>query len=248
MRVHARKATRGSVVTILVLLVLAAALLALPACAGKEASDASGESAGTRDRKAGSAEEAVENFYSSKTKHGFATFHSGSEPDEKVEFWFNEDGRYRLTWYYAEEDAEDIEAFGPIRIHMISTDGKLVYFCRPETELSEISYTLAEKQQWTFNGPPDWSPGAGEQEGEYTVFTYTPEKLWDIEGADQQFYLYDMKIYAKDNQIEKIVMRTNSSKVPVEELVESQFTIDEFELDVEIDPEMFELPYPTAGQ
>lgn len=239
------------------------AALFLPTACGGEADSQTGEQSaateappGTTDLAAdttepasaptepASAQEAVRSFYSSKSKHGFATFHSDYGLDEEVEFWFDEDGRYRLTWYYPEDKAEEIEKYGPIRIHMISPDGSAVYYCRPETQTSEIAYTLAEKQQWTFNGPPDWTPEAGVEEDGYTVFTYTPERLWDIEGADQQFYLYDMRVFARDGQIEKITMRTASEKVPVEELVNSQFTIDEFELDVELPPDIFELPYP----
>ncbi len=195
-----------------------------------------------------SAVEAVTNFYSSKTKHGFATFHSGTQPDERVEFWFDEDGRYRLTWYYSEEKAEEIKKFGPVRLHMISPDGLKVFYARPETELAEIAPVRAEKQQWTFNGPPDWKPDAGVEEDGRTVFTYTPKKLWDIEGASQQFYLHDIRVYARDGQVEKVVMRTASGEKPVEELVDSQFTIDEFELGQALPDDVFKIPYPMTGK
>ncbi|GAB4279003.1 MAG: hypothetical protein Kow0056_11820 [Coriobacteriia bacterium] len=227
------------------LLLLVALLAAGALLAGCSRSTAGGSAGGGTATAYDSPEDAVRGFYDSKTKHGFATFTSGGS-SERVEFWFDEAGRYRLTWYYSEDKAEDIEKYGPVRIHMISPDGTNVYYCRPETEACELAYTTAEKQQWTFNGPPDWTPEAGVKEGEYTVFTYQPEKLWDIEGADQQFYLYDMRVYAKDEQIEKIVMRTASRRVPVEDLVESQFTIDEFELDVELPEDVFELPYGTT--
>lgn len=223
------------------MLLLALALVGAAGCgsAEKTAEKTSSPAAATP-------EQAVTDFYSAKTKHGFATFHSGSQPDERVEFWFDEQGRYRLTWYYPDEDAADIEKYGPVRIHMISTDGDVVYYSRPEAQESEISFTLAEKQQWTFNGPPGWTPEAGTEEDGFTVFTYTPEKLWDVEGASQQFYLHDMKVYARDGRIQKVAMRTSSKKVPVEELTDSQFTIDEVELDVDLPKDIFELPYPVA--
>lgn len=193
-----------------------------------------------------SPEQAVTDFYSAKTKHGFATFSSGPQPDERVEFWFDEQGRYRLTWYYPEEKAEEIEKYGPVRLHMISPDGKVVYYSRPETEKSELAPVRAEKQQWTFNGPPDWTPEAGVEEEGFTVFTYTPEKLWDIESASQQFYLHDMKVYAEDGRIQKVTMRTSSSKVPVDELTASEFTMDEVELGATLPKDVFELPFPVA--
>jgi hypothetical protein len=224
-----------------VALVLAILVIALAGCGG-DTGGVAGE--GEQQVAAGSPEEAVARFYDSKTKHGFATFRSGSQPDERVEFWFDEDGRYRLTWYYAQEDADKIEQYGPIRIHMISPDGRAVYYARPETKLSEISYTTAEKQQWTFNGPPGWKPEAGVESDGYVVFTYAPEKLWDIEGATQQFYLHDMSVHTKDGAVEKISMRTSSKQVPESELVASEFRIEEFELDVDIADETFELPYP----
>lgn len=189
---------------------------------------------------AGSAQEAVRQFYDSDTKHGTATFHSGDQPDETVEFWFAADGRYRLTWYYPE--AESIEHYGPVRINMISPDGEAVYYDRPGERKVELAPVRAEKQQWTFNGPPDWEPGAGTEEDGQAVFTYTPEKLWDIEGADQQFYLYDLKVFAEGSRVVKVEMRTNSRKVPVEELVDSLFTFLEFELDAEMPEGTFDVP------
>lgn len=223
---------------------VAGSALALAGCSSTAADDAT-KAAGSASPSFETAEEAVRGFYDSKTKHGFATFTSGGSSEE-VEFWFDEDGRYRLTWYYPEEKAEEIEQFGPVRIHMISPDGTAVYYCRPESEACELAYTTAEKQQWTFNGPPDWTPGSGVEEEGYTVFTYQPEKLWDIEGASQQFYLYDMKVYAEETRIDRVVMRTASKLVPVEELTDSEFKIGEFELDTELPSDIFELPYETV--
>lgn len=224
---------------------LAVTALAVTGCGAK------GDSTGPGDagkQSASSPEEAVARFYDSKTKHGIATFHSGSEPDERVEFWFAEDGRYRLTWYYAEADADKIEQYGPVRLHMISPDGKAVYYARPETKLSELAPVTAEKQQWTFNGPPGWTPESGVEQDDSVVFTYTPEKSWDIEGATQQFYLHDMSIHANQGAVEKISMRTSSKKVPEAELVASEFRIEEFELDVDIPSGTFELPYPKPEE
>lgn len=214
----------------------------LSAGCGRDSGD--GQPAGAQS--AASPEAAVTDFYSAKTKHGFATFNSGPQPDERVEFWFDEDGRYRLTWYYPEEKSAEIAKYGPVRLHMISPDGKAVYYARPENKASEIAYVRAEKQQWTFNGPPGWTPDAGVEQDGYTVFTYTPEKLWDVEGASQQFYLYDMQVFAKDGRIDKVAMRTSSKKVPVEELVDSEFRMDEVELGASLPDDVFELPYPMA--
>jgi outer membrane lipoprotein-sorting protein len=223
---------------------LALALLALlPAGCGSNSDAVRPVSPGAESSKAATPEEAVTTFYDSKTKHGLATFRSGGS-QERVEFWFAEDGRYRLTWYYPEEKTDEIEKYGPVRIHMISPDGTTVYYARPEAEASELAPVRAEKQQWTFNGPPGWAPEAGVEEDGYVVFTYTPEKLWDIEGASQRFYLYDMEIYTKDGEVAKIAMRTSGDKVPEAELTDSEFTIDEYELDADIAPEVFELPYP----
>lgn len=187
-------------------------------------------------------EEAVRQFYDSGTKHGMATFHSGDQPDDTVEFWFAEDGRYRLTWYYPESEADKIAEDGPIRLNMISPDGKAVYYDRPGERTVELAPVLAEKQQWTFNGPPGWEPDAGTEEGGYVVFTYAPKRLWDIEGADQKFYLHDMRVLTRDGRVEAVEMRTNSDVVPEDELVGSRFTFVEFELDAEMPEGVFDLP------
>lgn len=184
--------------------------------------------------KPSSPEEAVQNFFDARTKHGTLTFISGKErKEDRIEYWFDGD-RYRLTWF--NED-------GSVRIHMISPDGEKLYFCYTEDEVCVISYTLPEMHQWIFNGPPDWTPGEGMAEGDATVYTYTAEKLWDVEGASQQFYLEDLVVYADDTRILKTVVRTNSQKVAEEELVTSDYVFDEPEIGVEIPEEVFELPY-----
>lgn len=224
---------RVVIIAVVVLLLLVLALMA--ACSFLRSGSREPSGASTNAPAATSPTKAVSTFYGAKRKHGYATFHSGDQPDERVEFWFD-GGRYRLTWYRDDK----------VRIHMISPDGKAVYHCKTEDRTSVIAYVAAEKQQWTFNGPPGWTPDAGVAEGGYTVFTYSAKKLWDIEGASQQFYLEDLKVYAKGDAVEKIVMRTSSSKVPEAELVESSFTIDEVDLDADIPSDVFDLPYPVA--
>jgi hypothetical protein len=180
-------------------------------------------------------EAAVRSFLDASTKHGTLTFVSGkSQKEDKVEYWFDGD-KYRLTWYY-----ED----GTERIHMISPDGKKLYHCYVPEEICAISYTLPEMHQWIFNGPPGWDLGEGEKVGDLTAFTYEAKKLWDVEGASQQFYLEDLVIYSDGSRIVKAVTRTNSRKPESEDdLVTSEYRFDEPELDVKLPADVFELPY-----
>ena len=177
-----------------------------------------------------SPQEAVQNFYDVKQKHGFASFVSNDT--QKVEFWFDGD-KFRLTWYNPDDT---------IRLHMISPDGKQVYYHRLEDNTVEIAPVTADKQIWTFNGPPGWTLDDGIVDGKYTVFTYEADKLWTVEGAEQNFYMKDLKVYADDNGPVKIEMRTNSERVPDEDLVYSAFIIDSWEEIKDMDETIFQIP------
>ena len=180
-------------------------------------------------------DEAVHTFLDASLKHGTLRFVSGKEQKEdKVEYWFDGD-KYRLTWYNAD---------GSERLHMISPDGKKLYYCYVAEKVCAISYTLPEMHQFIFNGPDGWDLGAGVLEGGLTAYTYSAKKLWDIEGASQKFYLEDLVIYANDSRIMKTVTRTNSQMPEsADDLVTSEYRFDEPEIGVEIPASMFELPY-----
>lgn len=222
---------RRAHVTVLALGMLLAALLGMAGCTGRQAD--SGSSAGGVT--ATTPEQAVSSFLDATKKHGTLTFTSGKQAEEqKVEYWFDGD-RYRLTWFNAD---------GSVRIHMISPDGTKLYYCRTEDELCEISYTLPEMHQWIFNGPPGWKLGEGVRDGDLTAYTFTIQKLWDIEGASQTFYLEDLVVYADDTRIVKTVARTSSRKPgSPDDLTTSVYAFDEPELGAELPADVFELPY-----
>jgi hypothetical protein len=113
-----------------------------------------------------------------------------------------------------------------------------------EEETSVLAYTRAEFHQWIFNGPPDWRPGDGVSEDGLTKYTFTAQKLWDIEGASQTFYLEDLVIYADEARIIKTIARTDG-RIPEsdDELVSSTYAFDEPELGIDIADDIFELPY-----
>ncbi len=192
-------------------------------------------SSGTGATGGGTPEAAVRAFLDSSTKHGTLTFVSGNSPDEqKVEYWFDGD-TYRLTWYNAD---------GSERLHMISPDGKKLYYCYVEDKVCTISYILPEMHQWIFNGPPGWDLGSGKQEGDLTVYTYSAKKLWNVEGASQRFYLEDLVIYANDTRIVKVVTRTNSHTPENEDdLVTSEYRFDEPQIGATIPADALKLPY-----
>lgn len=180
----------------------------------------------------------IQSFYDADQKHGFVEFSSkkGDAPYgdiHKFEYWFDQD-QYRITWYH-----ED----GSVRIHMISPDGINLYHCDPEKETSVIAYTGPNFHHWIFNGPEGYTLGDGVDEGEYKVYTYKTDKLWEIEKASQKFYLADLQIYTKDGVLSKIVTRTNSKRVEEAELVYSQYVITKQENNVKYDASLFELPY-----
>lgn len=212
----------------------------LTACGAREAQTDAGKKI---DAPASSAlESPVATFFDAETKHGTLTFVSGqeltdpAEKGERVEYWFDGD-RYRLTWFGKEGDSP--------RLHMISPDGKTLYYARVEDEITEIAYVLPEKHQWVFNGPPEWTPGEGEKVAALTAYTYAPKKLWSIPGSDQSFYLEDLVVHSDGKRIMKTVTRTSSKKVAEDDLVTSEYRFDEPELNVDIPEDVFELPYPV---
>ena len=181
---------------------------------------------------------ATERFYGTTKKHGIVEFSSKQADSEygevqKFEYWFDGE-KFRITWY--QED-------GSVRLHMISPDGEKMYHCNPEKETSVISYTGPEFLHWIFNGPKGYKIGDGIQEGAFKVYTYKTQKLWEIDGASQKFYCEDVTLYTKDDELVKIVTRTNSKKVEEDELVSSQYLIKEQSNNVKFDKDLFELPY-----
>jgi hypothetical protein len=218
--------------------VLAAICALAIALGGCGADSENGGSERKTPAEAGTPEAAVESFWDAETKHGTLTFSNvqddGTVDEQRIEYWFDGD-RYRLTWFNDD---------GSVRLHMISPDGENVYHCRPEDEACELAYTRAEFHQWIFNGPPDWRPGDGVSEDGLTKYTFTAQKLWDIEGASQTFYLEDLVIYADEARIIKTIARTDG-RIPEsdDELVSSTYAFDEPELGIDIADDIFELPY-----
>lgn len=227
------KKNRVWILLLLLVLIIILVLLGLKAC-GKSDED-SGSKVGSEVPNTG---DFTKDFYGQTQKHGMVEFSSRKADTEyhdpqKFEYWFDGD-RYRITWYYDD---------GTVRLHMISPDGEKLYHCSPEKKTCTISYVGPNFHQWIFNGPEGYKPGDGAPEGEFMVYTYNTEKLWEIEGASQKFYCEDVTIYTKDGVIDRIVTRTNSDKVAEEELVYSQYVILEQDNAVEYEDSLFELPY-----
>jgi hypothetical protein len=217
---------------------IAMALGGCDASSGDSGSDEDGGSERKTPAEPGTPEAAVESFWDAETKHGTLTFSNvrddGTVDEQRIEYWFDGD-RYRLTWFNDD---------GSVRLHMISPDGVDVYHCNVEDETSVLAYTRAEFHQWIFNGPPDWRPGDGVSEDGLTKYTFTAQKLWDIEGASQDFYLEDLVVYTDGARIITAVTRTTSHLPESEDdLVVSTYTFDEPELDVDVPNAIFELPY-----
>lgn len=167
-------------------------------------------------------------------KHGKLIFSSGVGSNSQVEFWFDAPS-YRLTWY--KDD-------GSPRLHMISLDGKQLYFADPAKETSKLAYLSPEMHLWIFNGPEEYLTKETRSEDDFEITHYELDKLWEIEGASQDFYLKDLEIYSKDNKTDKIITRTSSKKPESDEdLSVSTYQITQLEFTNDIDPTIFELPY-----
>jgi hypothetical protein len=174
-------------------------------------------------------------FFSQSNKHGIALFKSGIGEDNQIEFWFSGD-KYRLTWFNPD---------GSTRLHMICPDGKNLYFSEVATESTKIGYINPIMHTSIFNGPKEFKNKTENQEGDYQVTTYDIDQLWDVEGASQNFYLKDLKIYKKDDAVEKIIARTSSNKPETEEdLTTSTYTIQSVDYPNKMDSKVFEFPYP----
>lgn len=180
----------------------------------------------------------AEAFYDINKKHGFVEFSSkkGDTPYgdvQRFEYWFSGDN-YRITWYNKDQS---------VRLHMISPDGKTLYHSSPEKKTSVIAYVGPQFHQWIFQGPEGFNPGEAATEGEFQVYTFVAKKLWNIEGASQQFYLEDIKLYTKDGEVVKILTRTNSKLVEEKDLVTSQYVLVDTDNKITYNKELFELPY-----
>ena len=159
------------------------------------------------------------NMLNSSIKNGKFTFVSELSDKQDGEFWFDGD-RYRLTWY---------EDNGDIRLHMISPDGKNLYYSWPNKEISEIAYMAPKMHLSIFGEPPEYLSKEEYEEDGYRIIRYEIDALWDIEGAEQKFYLKDVKVYEKDGQIKKTVSRTKRERVAEEDLVTSTYEFSDVE-------------------
>ncbi len=170
--------------------------------------------------------------------HGTYHFSSGAGSDSIGEFWFEGD-KYRITWY-----RED----GTPRLHMISPDGKQMYHAQVDTETSKISYMPPAMHHSIFLTPKEYLTKVASTEDGYDVTLYDLDKLWDIEGAEQQFYLKDVKQYFKEGKLSKIIARTSSRKPDDEaDLVTSTYTITSLDTKP-MDQKVFTLPYPVTTE
>lgn len=170
--------------------------------------------------------------------HGTYEFKSGVSSGSTGEFWFDGD-KYRITWYNDD---------GTPRLHMISPDGRQMYHAQVDTESSKISYMPPAMHHSIFLTPKEYLSKETATEDGYDVTTYELDKLWDIAGAEQQFYLKDVKQYFKDGKLAKIVARTSSRKPENDDsLVTSTYTITELDTKP-IDQNLFALPYPVTMQ
>ena len=177
------------------------------------------------------------NILNSSIKHGKFTFVSELSEKQDGEFWFD-GNRYRLTWY---------ENNGDVRLHMISPDGKNLYYSWPNQEMSEIAYMAPRMHFSIFSEPPEYLSKEEYEEDDYQVTRYEIDALWDIEGADQQFYLKDVKVYKKDGQITKTVSRTKRERVAEEDLITSTYEFSDVEFPKTLDQDFFNLPYPLEN-
>ena len=117
------------------------------------------------------------NILNSSIKHGKFTFASELSEKQNGEFWFD-GNKYRLTWF---------EDNGEPRLHMISTNGKNLYYAWPEQEKMEIAYMAPKMHLSIFGEPPEYLSKEEFEEDGYQITRYETDALWDIEGADQQF-------------------------------------------------------------
>ena len=167
-------------------------------------------------------------------KHGKFTFSSNLGSVSTGEFWFDAP-KYRITWYRDD---------GSVRLHMISQDGVHLYFADPEKQTSEIAYFAPQMHLSIFNGPDEYVTKEISSEDGSEVTAYEIDTVWNIENASQEFYLKDLKIYRQNNQIDKIITRTSSSKaVSEDDLAVSTYQITVLDFPAQIDPNIFELPY-----
>lgn len=184
----------------------------------------------------GSAEKTEQVENSSRTqKHGQFSFQSGIGAKSTGEFWFDED-MYRITWY--KED-------GSPRLHMISPDGENTYFANVAEGTTTLSYLSPEMHNAIFMEPDGFKSKEESEEDGLQVSKYIYDKLWQIEGADQQFYLKDLEVYSKNGQVKKVITRTASSHPESDDkLVTSTYTFSNIEYLESIDQSLFEFPFP----
>lgn len=237
---------------VLLLTVFASALMSLGvgcACsadtqtpeATEPSSSPSGESVEKGDTK--SLSPSLEEFLDASKKTGdfslFTEMSNGTVYDQTGEFWVDGD-RFRFDLY---QDGELLRS-------IVSPDGLTAYFVQYADEVSQPSVASVERYLQEF-GEPDESAvedGVDEETGATRV-VYTLQRVDSIEGAANAWYVEDITYLVLDDTVIGVISRGAAPEDDgsIGDLQVSRRMFSNVEIGADIDPTLFELPFPVQG-
>ena len=183
----------------------------------------------------------LEQFLDASKKTGsfslLTTMPNGTIYDQTGEFWVDDD-LFRFDLY---QDGELLRS-------IMSPDGVTAYFVQYAEEVSQPSVASVERYLEEF-GEPDESAvedGIDEETGATRV-VYTLQRVDAMEGAANAWYVEDITYLVLDDTVIGVISR---GAVPEEdgsvgELQVARRLFSDVEVGADIDPALFELPFPV---
>jgi hypothetical protein len=161
-------------------------------------------------------EVALETYFDSENKAGDFTYEK-TDQNEEGRYWV--DGR-KFKIEFTQEDG--------YHRWLISPDGENVYYCYDETEECVIGVVSVDNYMLRWYKPSKDMENLGmDTENECEKVKYTVDKLYDIEGASNAYYVDYVLYCVKDGDL---VYRDHSGHAVVEGEEEDESTVSRFYL------------------
>ncbi|MDY0340435.1 MAG: hypothetical protein RBS17_04405 [Coriobacteriia bacterium] len=183
----------------------------------------------------------LEQFLDASKKTGefslFGTMPNGTTYDYTGEFWVDGD-LFRFDLY---EDDELVRS-------IMSPDGSTAYFVQYAEEISQPSVASVARYLEEFDEPGESAAEDGiDEETGATRVVYTLQRADTMEGAANPWYVEDITYLVLDDTVIGVISRGAAPEEDgsVGELEVSRRLFSNVEVGADIDPALFELPFPV---
>ena len=179
---------------------------------------------------------ALETYFDSKKKSGEFSYNNYQEETEYGRFWVDDDK------FLIEFDQPD-----GFQRWLLSPDGENVYYCYEEDEDCIIGVVSVENYLLRWYKPSSDLENLGvDEENDCEKIKYTVDKLYDVEGASNAYFVDYVMYCVKDGDL---IYREHSGHVvsnedgEADETKVTQFFLDDVNLDADFEGVSFDVRY-----